>query len=299
MNLELVHIFIQVIKSGGFSKAADSLRLPKSTVSKSITRLEKESGTKLIIRTTRSQTLTAAGKIFYDSCVGPLESIENAQKSLYGNDSLLTGKIKLTAPEDLGSEVIAPAAGLLARKHPGLTFELIYTEEVLDLVKDGYDLAIRIGKLKESSLNVKKIGEVKLILIASPGYLKNNEKITKIEDLKSHDCLVLGSRSAKVPWHLRSNTSSSQVLIEPRIVSNQMSSLIKAALAGAGIALVPGFLAASYLNTDKLVRVLPQWTSQGMPVSLLSPLPFSSSARLRMTADILTSEVQKALENNI
>ncbi len=296
MDLDLVHIFVQVIKSGGFSKAADVLKVPKSTVSKAIKRLEGESGAKLMVRTTRSQTLTAAGKAFYDSCVGPIESIENARKSLRGSDSLLSGNIKLTAPEDLGSEVIAPCAGLLARKHPGLSFELIYTDEVLDLVKDGYDLAIRIGKLSESSLKIKKVGEVKLILIASPAYLKTTSKIAKLEDLKNHDCLALGTRSTRGQWKLKSDSSAAQVTIEPRLVSNQMSSLLKAALAGGGVALVPSFLAKAHLKTEKLVRVLPQWVSPGLPVSLLSPLPFSSSARLRITADLLSSEIQKALE---
>ncbi|MBY0316052.1 MAG: LysR family transcriptional regulator [Bdellovibrionales bacterium] len=295
MDLELVHIFIQVIKSGGFSKAADSLKLPKSTVSKAITRLETETGTKLLLRTTRSQTLTASGKAFYDSCVGPLEAIENAQKSLYGSTSLITGNIKLTAPEDLGSEVIAPAAGLLTQKHPGLTFELIYTDEVLDLVKDGYDLAIRIGKLKESSIKVKKLGDIKLILVASPAYLKKKSKISKLEDLQDHDCLFLGPRSSRGQWVLKANASSVQVSIRPRIVSNQMSSLIKAALAGSGLALVPIFLAAPDLQSQRLVRVLPQWTTPGVPVSLLSPVPFSSSARLRLVTDHITQEVQKAL----
>lgn len=296
MDLDVVQIFVQVVKTGGFSKAATSLRLPKSTVSKAVSRLERDSGTKLLIRTTRSQTLTAAGKAFYDSCVGPLELIENAKRSLHGNDSLLTGRIRLTASEDLGSEVIAPAAALLARRHPGLSFELIYTDEVLDLVKDGYDLAVRIGRPKESSLKIKKLGEVKLIPIAAPSYLKNRAKITKLEDLQSHDCLLLGSRSGgSGHWTLKSNVSSTQVTIQPRVISNQMSSLLKAALAGGGLALVPGFLARPYLDTGDLVRVLPKWISPGLPVSLLSPLPFSSSARLRITTDFLAAQVEAAL----
>jgi LysR family transcriptional regulator for bpeEF and oprC len=296
MDLELVHIFIQVIKSGGFSKAAETLRVPKSTVSKAVSRLERETGTKLLLRTTRSKALTAAGQAFYDSCVGPVEAIENAQKSLFGNDSLLSGKIKLTAPEDLGSEVISPAAASLTRQHPGLVFELIYTDQVLDLNRDGYDLAIRIGKLNESSLKVKKMGELKLILIASPDYIKNNPKITAVEDLKAHDCLALVNRTFLNQWTLKSGTSTARVAIKPRIVSNQMSSLIKAVAAGGGVSLVPAFLAQSPLKAKTVVRVLPQWASPGVPVSLLSPLAFSTSARLRTTVDFLTSEVQKALE---
>ena len=296
MEIELVHIFIKVIKYGGFSKAAVALGLPKSTVSKAVTRLENTTGTKLLIRTTRSQTLTAAGKAFYDSCVGPIQAIEDAQKSLSGNDSLLTGHLKITAPEDLGTEVLAPAAGVLMQKYPGLHFELIYTDQILDLVKDGYDLAIRIGYPKESGLKIKKVGEVSLVLVASTKYLKTYGKVQKPEDLKNHLCLSLTSRNSKYQWNLKSSSSSAQVNIEPRLISNQMSSLIKAALVHSGIALVPAYLAKSYIESGDLIRVLPQWTSHGFPVSLLSPLAFSSSARLRTTTDYFMTEIKKALD---
>lgn len=295
MQIELVHMFVQVVKSGGFTKAAQVLKIPKSTVSKGISKLEKETGTNLLRRTTRSHTLTAEGRVFYDACVGAVESIENAHKSLYGNENLLTGMIKLTAPEDLGNEVIAPAAATLSQKYPGLSFQLIYTNDVLDLVKEGYDLAVRIGKLNESSLKVKKVGEVKLVLVASPGYLKKRNRISKPEDLKEQDCISMSLKSEWTQWHLKSASGSAQVMVKSRLSSNQMSSLLRAAIAGAGVALVPAYLAQPYLDSEKLVRVLPQWSTSGMPVSLLSPLPFSSSARLRIAADYFISEMQKVL----
>ncbi|HAG90440.1 MAG TPA: hypothetical protein DCL41_01125 [Bdellovibrionales bacterium] len=295
MDLDLVQIFVQVVKNGSFTKAAQQLRLPKSTVSKALSRLEKDTGTQLLVRTTRSQTLTAAGKEFYDTCVGPLEVIENARKSLYGNDNLITGKIKLTASEDLGSHIIAPAIAELCHKHPGLKFELNYTDDVLDLVADGYDLAVRIGRLKESSLKVKKIGELKLMLVASPKYLDGRPRISKVEDLESQDCLALSSTLNSSGWKLKSKSKSVQVPIRPRIASNQMSSLLAATVAGGGIALAPTFLCEPYLRAKKLVQVLPQWSSMGVPVSMLSPLPFSSSARLRTTTDHLATALQSAL----
>ncbi|MCC2679941.1 MAG: LysR family transcriptional regulator [Pseudobdellovibrio sp.] len=292
MEIELVQIFVKVVKAGSFTKAAELMRIPKSSVSKAITRLEAESGTKLLLRTTRSQTLTAAGKVFYDTCVGPVQTIEDAQKSLSGSDSLLTGNLKITAPEDLGTQVLAPASGCLTRKHPGLSFELNYTNQIVDLVKEGYDLAVRIGPLRESGLKSKKVGEVKLILVASPAYLKSSSKISKPDDIKSHPCLSLTSG----PWNLRSTTgASAQVPITVRIRSNQMSSLLKASASGAGIALVPAFLAKPLLDSGDLSRVLPQWASHGVQVNMLSPLNFSSSARLRMATDYFMVELQKAL----
>lgn len=295
MDIVLVQMFVKVVKIGGFSKAAEAMRIPKSTVSKAVSRLENETGSKLLIRTTRSQTLTAAGRAFYDSCVGPIQAIEDAQKSLSGNDSLLTGTLKITAPEDLGTEVIAPAVGHLIHRHPGLKFELIYSDQVMDLVKDGYDLAVRIGNLKESSLKSKKLGEVKLIPVASPEYLRNKSKINQPEDLVNHTCLTLGPRGGQGEWLLKSKSRQARVSIDPRIVSNQMSSLLKATLANAGVSVIPEFLCRQALDSGRLVRVLPQWTTVGLPVSLLSPLAFSSSARLRIAADYLAEEIQKAL----
>lgn len=295
MNLELVNIFVQVVKNGSFTKAANSLRLPKSTVSKAISKIEKETGTRLLVRTTRTQTLTDAGKIFYDTCLGPIETIESAGKSLYGNDFLVTGKVKITAPEDIGSKIIAPAVSELCQKHHDLRFELHYTDDIVDLVKDGFDLAVRIGKLNESSLKVKKVGNLNLILVASPKYLKVRDKVSKIEDIQFHDCLVLSSFYKTNCWKLKSKSSSEQVVIHPRIVSNQMSSLISASLAAGGIALVPAFLCEQHFKNNDLVHVLPQWTTPSVPVSFLSPLSFSSSARLRIVTDHLINKVQIAL----
>jgi LysR family transcriptional regulator for bpeEF and oprC len=294
MQIELVQIFVQVIRNGSFTRAADVLKLPKSTVSKAVTRLEAETGTKLLIRTTRSQTLTAAGKAFYDSCAGPVQAIEDAQKSLSGNDSLLTGTLKITAPEDLGNEVIAPLCGKLTQKHPGLNFELIYSDQILDLVKDGFDLAIRIGNPKESGLKSRKVGEVKLVLVASREFSKSFGKISKPDALK--DCPCLNLTGVKALWPLKSSGGeTAQLRVSPRIISNHMTSLIQSARAGAGVALVPGFLARPHLEQGDLIRILPAWTSQGMPVHMLSPLSFAASARLRLVSDLLIDKIRAAL----
>ena len=177
MEIELIRIFVKVVQQSSFSRAAEILKVPKSTVSKAITRLEYETGAKLLLRTTRSLTLTAVGRAFYETCMGPIQTLEEAQKSLNGNESILTGLVRVTAPEDLGIEIIAPTIGELSRKHPLLNFELNYTDDIVDLIKEGFDIAIRIGKLPESSLKVKRIGEIQIIPVASPKYLKNASKI--------------------------------------------------------------------------------------------------------------------------
>lgn len=293
MEIELIRIFVKVVQQSSFSRAAEILKVPKSTVSKAITRLEYETGAKLLLRTTRSLTLTAVGRAFYETCMGPIQTLEEAQKSLNGNESILTGLVRVTAPEDLGIEIIAPTIGELSRKHPLLNFELNYTDDIVDLIKEGFDIAIRIGKLPESSLKVKRIGEIQIIPVASPKYLKNASKIFNPKDLEKHTCLSLTNLRAQ--WHLKNKSQSATVKINPRIVSNQMTSLMKMALAGAGIALVPHFLCRKAIQSELLVRVLPDWNALSLPVSLLSPLGTSSSARLKLVSESIFNEIHKSI----
>ena len=296
MELELTRIFVKVVQQGSFSRAAEMLKLPKSTVSKAVTRLESETGTKLLLRTTRSLTLTAAGRAFYDACVGPVQVLEDARKSLNGADSILTGTVRITAPEDLGSQVIAPAIGELTRKHPGLTFELSYTDEVVDLVKDGFDLAVRLGRLRDTRFRAKKLGEVVLVAVASPIYLEKAPKIRGPRDLESHDCLSLSLRSSgSTRWQLRSKKETVTVDLNSRITSNQMTSLMRSAIAGAGVALVPYFLCKPEIEAGRLARVCLDWASPGIPAHLLSPLSTASSARLKLAAEHLSSALQTVL----
>lgn len=294
MEIEFIRIFVKIVQNGSFSRAAEILQLPKSTVSKALTRLENETGTKLLVRTTRSLTLTAAGRAFYENCMGPIQTLEEAQKSLYGADSILTGVVRLTAPEDLGNYVIAGAAGELSRKHGGLNFELIYTNEVVDLVKDGFDFAVRLGKLRESSLKAKKIGDLYLVLVASPAYLKNKEPIRKPQDLEKHCCLSILETSRA--WALQSKRGGTvNVDVKPRIRCNQMSSLMTAALAGAGVAFIPNYLCKSAIESGKLVRVLSEWQAPSRNVSLVSPLSSANSGRLKIVGDHIVEAIRKAL----
>lgn len=295
MDFEQTRIFVKIVQSGSFSKAADKLKLPKSTVSRALSRLENETGTKLIVRTTRSLTLTASGRAFYDATLGPVQQIEEAQKSLYGKDSILTGLVRITAPEDLGSAVIAPTIADLSVQHPDLSFELEYTDEVIDLVRDGFDLAIRVGRLNESRFKVKKAGEIVLIPVASPGYLKDRAKIRHPKDLQSHLCLSLSLQGVRDKWTLRAEQGTVHTSIKPKIISNQMSSILEMAVSGAGVALVSHFLCQPYLKSGELVRVLPGWSGPGIPVAVVSPLASSSSARLKITSDRIWASLNRAL----
>ncbi len=296
IEIELSRIFVKVVQQGGFTKASELLKIPKSTVSKAVTRLEELTGTKLLLRTTRSHTLTAAGRVFYETCLGPIQVLEDAQKSLFGLDTIVSGHIKLTAPEDLGTYVISQVLGDLAQKHPNMSFDLQYTNKLVDLVKDGFDLAVRIGELEESQLKSRRIGHIHMILVAAPPYLKKYSKIFQPSDLKDHVCLSLSSVGMNRSWMLKSGKKQIKVPIRSQIECNQMTSLMKAAVAGAGILLVPNYLCRENIERGNLVRVLPEWTGQSFPVSLVSPVSIASTARLKVVGDHLFAAIQKELE---
>jgi len=292
MELDLTRIFVKVVQYNSFTRAAEALKMPKSTVSKSISRLERETGTKLLVRSTRNLTVTSAGKAFYEKSLGPIHQLEDAQKELYGKDNLLTGTVRITAPEDLGAFVIAPAIAKLSIEHSSLRFELQYTDHVVDLVKEGFDLAVRIGKARDSGLKLRRAGEVTLVAVATQAYLKGREKLKAPKDLSQHQLLSLGVQQMSERWTLRSKDKVVQVAVHAKIVSNQMSSLLRMALADGGVALVPTYICQPYLESGAVTRVLPDWSSPGIPVSLISPLAPSSSARLKVTVDQIIEELK-------
>lgn len=291
--IENSRIFVKVVQLGSFSKAAALLKLPKSSVSRAVSQLESSTGTRLLVRTTRSLTLTAAGRSFFESCVGPLQTLEDALKSLDGQESTLQGTVKITGPEDLGSFVISPTLAQLSREYPGLRFELKYTNEVLDLVREGFDIAIRLGPLKQTTFKAQKLGEVVLIFAASPEYLKGR-KLAKAPG-ESLDYLTFHPPLENSHWALKSQGRTVRTKLEAKIVSNQLSTIVDMCVQGAGVGLVPSYLCEEHFRTGKLVHVFKDWSATSYPVSLVTPLASNSSARLRLVSQRLIFDVKRRL----
>lgn len=294
MNLELLYYFVKVVQNGSFSKAALSLKMPKSTLSKAVSKLEEDTGTKLLTRTTRSISLTAAGNTLYKSCFSALQTLENAQKSINGQDSKYVGNLKITAPEDL-AHIIAPAISALSAKHADLLFTINFTNQVVDLVRDGYDLAIRIGKLTESNFKVKRVGDIILVAVASHNYVAKHKHIQHPNDLMQHACLAYNSHLLNNYWSFKSKTQHVKVDIKTKICCDNMPALVTMALCGSGVALVPKHLCTAALASGQLILVLPEWEGISFPLSIISPLPIASSVRLKTTTEFLLDALQKAI----
>lgn len=296
IEIELTRIFVKVVQQGGFSKAAALLKIPKSTVSKAITKLESMTGTKLLLRTTRSHTLTAAGRVFYETCLEPIQVLEDAQKSLAGLDTIASGHIKLTAPEDLGTYVISPIIGELRQRYPSLTFDLHFSNELIDLVRDGFDLAVRIGELDASQLKARRISHIEMIPVASPSYLSTHKKIRHPVDLKDHECLGLRNAQLSRVWIFRNDGKPVKIAVRSQVESNQMTGLLQVAVSGAGVLLAPSFLCRPEIEKGSLKRILSGWSGVRLPVSILSPVSVSATARLKLVSDRLSAALQQELE---
>lgn len=295
LELESTQIFVKVVQQGSFSRAAAILKLPVSTVSRAISRLEAEVGTTLMHRTTRSLKLTSEGQSYFDASVGPLQQLEEARKSLHGRGDVVSGLIKISATEDMGSFVVTPVIARVMKVQPALTFEFDYTNEVVDLVKGGYDIAVRVGRLNSSRFKSRKLGEISIVAVASPAYLARKPKIRKPNDLVDHDCIAFTPASVGFRWTLSQGGKTVVVPAKAKAIGNQMQSLISLAVEGGGVALVPHFACKSALASGGLVRVLPEWSSPGFPVSLIFPNTGDLPARVKIVADELARTLQEVL----
>lgn len=285
MELESTRAFVKVVQQSSFSKAGSILKHPTSTISRMVRRLEMEIGTKLLHRTTRKITLTPAGRDLYEKVASHIEALEEARRSVEGVDQSFTGHIKLTATEDLGASVVTPIVGRIMATYPDLTFDLYFTNEVVDLVQGGYDLALRIGNLNPSRFKSIRLGELSLVAVASPDYLKVKNKVKHPKDLSAHRCLVFGRAAETTKWTFASEKERIRIPIRPYASANQMQSLVTLATAHAGVALVPEFTCQKELEAKALIKVLPDWKIASYQVHLVSPNISGLPTRLKLVTD--------------
>lgn len=271
MDLNEILIFAKVVQLGSFSAAAKTLELPKSTVSTKIRKLETRLGVSLLTRTTRQLRVTEAGQSYYERCARALEGIQSAEAEASQSQNQALGRIRVTAPVEMGNFQLTSLLERFTGLHPAIQIEMILTDEVIDLVRDGVDLAIRAGTLEDSSLRARKLGESSFQLFAAPKYLKRSTPLKKLEDLEKHPCLLFSITSTNGEWILRRGSERKKVSVSGPILSNHLIQLRDLAVLGAGVALLPSFLCEEEVRKGTLVRVLADWYSEKSPVHVVYP----------------------------
>lgn len=265
MDLNTVLLFTKVVQSGSFTAGARAVGLPKSTASRKVAELERDLGAQLLKRTTRKVQLTDVGEEFYARASRIVTDIHEAEIAVSQLQSTPRGTLRLTAPVEFGLSL----AALLRRymeENPHVTVDVVLTDRVVDLVEERFDLALRAGKLPDSSLVVRRLPPAKRVMCASPEYLERAGIPRRPEDLATHGCVVFEPGAEGATWRLDGPEGAVAVPVEARLRVNNYDMARQAALVGLGVAMLPTFQCADDVRTGKLVVVLPDWCSREVPM---------------------------------
>ena len=285
MDLNTVRLFAAVAEAGSFTKAGSALGLTTSGVSRALSRLEREVGVRLIQRTTRKLNLTEAGRAYFEQVKGALALIEEAGAGVSEMREEPRGLVRITAPPAMTNALIAMLAEFLGRC-PEVRVELLLSQGVEDLVERSIDLAIRVGRLRDSSLVARRVGHMVTALFASRAYIKRRGIPRTPADLSHHNCVLFRSPDGKDVWRLRDGKREFPVEVSGSISVDEIRALHQAVLAGVGVGSI-SFFARSQMKG--LERVLPRYTSGDLPISIVSPSRRLEPARVVLLRDFLAA----------
>lgn len=285
-NLEDVLAFVRVVETGGFSRAAARLGVSKSIVSRRVARLEADLGVRLLNRTTRGIAPTEAGLDFKERCVEILKQLDAAREVVACRERDIAGTLRLSVPLSFGVARLAPAIAAFAAAHPRVSIDLNFTDRFVDLVNEGFDAAIRVGVLADTSLLGRRLGSVEAFVVASPAYLAKHGTPEKPQALADHECLIY-SGGTRDTWQFRSGRKWLSVKPQGRFRADNGEVLRAAALAGLGITALPDFLVDHALERGELVRLLQNYPMPAGIIQLLRPGGGMAPARLQALGDHL------------
>ncbi|MGE8233237.1 MAG: LysR family transcriptional regulator [Stenotrophomonas sp.] len=288
-RIELYRVFVRVVDCAGFTRAADQLKLPRSTVSEAVRTLEQRLGTRLLHRTTRQVTPTQDGLLFHARCQQLIADADEAEQLFRQSPQRLSGRLKVDVPGRIGRLIIAPALPGFLQAHPQIDVELGMTDRSIDLVEDGVDCALRVGPLQDSRLVARGIGQLPLINVASPAYVERHGMPMHPSQLGMHwGVLYASPGNGRIEaWEWRENGILRSQPLAGRVTVNSAEAYIACCLAGLGLIQIPAYDVGTELAAGKLLEVLPGYRADPMPMHLLFPHRRHPSQRLRVFVEWL------------
>ncbi len=274
-------VFRRVAETGNFSEVAQELKLSQPTVSKQVAALENHLGIKLMHRSTRQLKLTEAGKDYYQHCRQIIDEIDENEANIRQNQSLLSGTLRISTPVKYGELHIAPLVCEFLKLHPQLKIDLNMDDHYVDLVKEGIDLAVRVGPLTDSSMVARKLGDFPRVTVASPDYLSRIGVPKTPRDLATHNCIVFTLLTTQNQWHYVGPNGSEKVQVSGSFTTNNPSTMKKAALESIGIIVAPTWLLEDSLRRGELVPILNDYRATPMEIHILYPERRFVPARVR------------------
>ncbi|MDX8479328.1 LysR family transcriptional regulator [Mesorhizobium sp. VK24D] len=279
--------FVRTVDAGSFQAASRVLGSSPSAVSKSVARLERRLGVRLIRRSTRQLGLTSEGAAYYERVAPLLRALDDAEDTVRMADKA-RGLLRVTTPVELGRTLIASWVQMFLAQHSEVRLELSITDRHADLIREGYDIAVRMGELSDVGLLARKIADLPVVLVASPAYIERKGSPSSVEDLSNHDFVCHQMLGRPYPVTL---TGGRRVVPNGRLGTDDAGAIRQAALAGAGIAHLMQFVVQDDLNSGRLVRVLGQVSMPAIPVHVVHAFGRQVPVRARLFVDFLSKQM--------
>jgi DNA-binding transcriptional LysR family regulator len=288
-QLHAMRVFVAVADSGHFAQASERLGMSRTMASKLVMDLEAHLGQRLLHRTTRKVSLTELGAAYLERCRDILAALEEAEREITAQASEPVGRLRVTAPMSFGASHVAPQIAVYTARHPRVSVDLVLNDRLVDLVEEGYDLAIRIGRLADSSLVAKRIGVTRLIVCASPAYLAAHGRPKTPADLAQHECLLYSYATAGAVWTFSGVSGEESVRVGGRVACNNGDAICAMAIAGLGVVTQPDFIVARHLQSGALEQVLAAYTDRVTGIYAIHPSHRHVPLKLRRFIDQLAT----------
>ncbi|WAH65506.1 LysR family transcriptional regulator [Xanthomonas hortorum] len=290
-NLRRLAYFVAVVETGSFTAAAERLGITKAVVSQQVARLERECRTSLLVRTTRKVRTTELGQAFYQRCAAILRDTDDAFDALTDTAAEPSGLLRLTAPLDYGVRVVVPAIAAFTGRYPACKVDAILSDQTLDLMTANIELAIRVGWLAESSLQARKIGAFRQLLVAPSTMTAQLTGLTAPQDIAALPFVANTALRDHQRWHFAHATHAPQsVDVQPGIFLDATLAVREAVCQGAGISVLPDYVVADDLAAGRLLHVLPQWQLPSGGIHAVFPATRFRPAKVRAFVDVLLEQ---------
>lgn len=299
-----MQVFLRVVDAGGFSRAADTMQMPKASVTTLIQNLEAHLGAKLLNRTTRRVTVTADGAAYYERCLRILAEIEETESSLSRNRAIARGRLRIDVQVSLGRRIIAPALPDFLARYPEIQLEVGCTDRSVNLLEEGVDCVVRGGTLEDSNLVARRIGGMRMLTCATPAYLERYGIPAAPGDLAHHRCINYFSAKTGKNYDFRFERRGERhaIAVHGWVAVNDGDAYVAAGLAGIGIMQVPAFMVEQDIDAGRLHTVLPDWQTEPIPLHVVYPQNRHLSAKVRVfvewIADLLDEHELLRLEQH-
>lgn len=286
--LTCIRTYHMIVQSGSLTAAAEQLGLSKALTSKYLGELERHLGIRLLNRTTRRLHITEAGQLYYQKTLRLVSELDELEADIQQHEQIPQGTLKLSAPVNFGELCLAPVLAMFLKAYPQIKVDLTLSDQFVNLLEEGFDLALRIGTLADSSLIARRIASTRMICCASPGYFKDRPLPQAPQDLVEHHCIIDSNRQQPDLWQFQSQQQNYPIRVNGRLRVNSPMAIRSVMLADAGIGISPAFLIHKELEKGELLHILPDYKMDEIGIYVIYPPHRFIPAKVRVFIDFMS-----------